>query len=220
MKVHKLFYSHCKTYVLAQTEIPSQHPIKDHYGTASESLSEWPILALFVMLTWYIGGNTELPFGVNVHLQPDSRKLAVIYRYLDMVDWTKQVAKQGLRSYNDIICTPTPNFLLFPLWSTMSTFFHAAPPWLLFPRCCAMTTFSTLLHYVYFFHAAVLWLLFKRCCALSTFSMMLTMTTFSTMLRTDYFFNTAALCLPYSRCWAMTTFSWCSTMATLSTLLR
>ena len=94
------------------------------------------------------------------------------------------------------------------------SFFHAAALWLLFQRCCAMSTFYTLLRYDYLIHAAPLCLLFQRCCAIfilfpwcSTIYCDSTMTTFSTLLRYDYVFNTAALCLPYSRCCAMTTFS-------------
>ena len=58
----------------------------------------------------------------------------------------------------------------------------------IFPRRCAMSTFSMMLHYVFFFHAAALCLpfhfdpalclLFPRSCALSAFS---------TLLHEDYF---------------------------------
>ena len=53
-------------------------------------------------------------------------------------------------------------------------FFCAAVPYLLFPPCCAMSTFSTLLRHILSFHAAVLHvcLLFPRgCCAMTPFSM-------------------------------------------------
>ena len=90
-------------------------------------------------------------------------------------------------------------------------FFYAVSPWRLFKRCCAQTTFSTLLHYDYFstllrhvisFHTAALWLLFLRCCAISTLS---------TMLRHVYFFHAAAPYLFFPRCCAV---------SSLSTLLR
>ena len=86
-------------------------------------------------------------------------------------------------------------------------FLHAAVLWLPLPRCSTMSSFPTLLRYVYsfsmmlhyhsLFHAAAIWLLFKRCCAMSTFSM---------MLHYDYFFHAAALWLLFPRCCAMSTF--------------
>ena len=90
-------------------------------------------------------------------------------------------------------------------------FSHAAALCLLFTPCCAMTTFTMMLHYVYFFNAAALYLYFFHdaplyivtpfstllrydCCfhaaaAMSTFSMMLTMSTFSKLLRYVYVFH-------------------------------
>ena len=88
--------------------------------------------------------------------------------------------------------------------------FHADALCLLFPRCCAMTTISMMLHYDYFFNAATLCLPYSRCYAMTTFSMMLHyvsffhaavlyMTTFSTLLRYISLFHDAPLCLFFPR---------------------
>ena len=85
--------------------------------------------------------------------------------------------------------------------STFSTllryvyFFHDAPLRLFLPRCCAMTNFSSLLRYVYFF---------PRCSTMSPFSTLInfvypfprccTMSTFSMLLRSVYFWPAAPLC--------------------------
>ena len=80
-------------------------------------------------------------------------------------------------------------------------FFHAAAPWLLFPQCCAMSTFfmqqshvfflrhccamptfSKLLHHVYLFHNAALCQLFSSCCTMSTFSRAVSCLLFATLL--------------------------------------
>ena len=77
-------------------------------------------------------------------------------------------------------------------------FFHADTPCTLFPHCCAMATFSTLLCHIYSFHHAAPCLLFPRCCAIISLS---------TLLCCVFFFHAAALCLLFPCCCAMTSFS-------------
>ena len=90
----------------------------------------------------------------------------------------------------------------------MSLFSHAARLCLLypccstipfFPRCCAISTFSMMLHYDYFFHAAALCIFFQAVPLCIPHTM---------MLHYDFFFHAAALCLPFPFCsCAMSTFS-------------
>ena len=60
--------------------------------------------------------------------------------------------------------------------------FHTAALWLLFLRCCAISTLSTMLRHAYFFHAAAPCLLFPRCFAVPSFSTLLRYVTFSKLL--------------------------------------
>ena len=127
-----------------------------------------------------------------------------------------------------------------PHGCTMSSFFQSAAPCLFstllrhvyfFPRCCLMSTLSTLLFNVYVFNAAAPCLLFPHCCTMSTSSTRLrhvfffpiccAMSTFSTLLcqvffyqaaascllipllRHVYLFHAVTLCLLFSRCFAL-----------------
>ena len=72
----------------------------------------------------------------------------------------------------------------------MST--RAAVLCVLFPHCCAMSTFSTQLRNFYFF---------PRCCDISLLSTLLrNVSTFSLLLCSVYFFHDAAPCLLIQRC--------------------
>ena len=87
---------------------------------------------------------------------------------------------------------------------------YAVAPCLLFPRCCTISTFSTLLSYVYSVHTAATCLLFPCCCAMSTVSSKLHPVILSTLLCNVYFYNACAmsplyvavLCLLFPQCYA------------------
>ena len=69
--------------------------------------------------------------------------------------------------------------------------FHAATLCLLFPNCCAMSTFSTLLGYVDFFSLFCCAMYnFSTCCVMSTFTKLLHYVYFSMLLRYGFFFHT------------------------------
>ena len=94
----------------------------------------------------------------------------------------------------------------FSMLLRYGNFFYAVSPWLLFKRCCAKTTFSTLLHYDYF-STLLRHALSPHCCAMATFLRCCAISTLSTMQRHVYFFHAAAPYLLFLRCCAVFSFS-------------
>ena len=92
----------------------------------------------------------------------------------------------------------------------MST--RAAVLCVLFPHCCAMSTFSTLLRNFYFF---------PRCCDISLLSTLLrNVSTFSLLLCSVYFFHDAAPCLLIQRSCVISALTTLLCHVYLSTLLH
>ena len=87
----------------------------------------------------------------------------------------------------------------------MSTFFIAQHYIYLFHA--AAVCLLEQLYYVYFFHIAMLCLLFPRCCAMSTFTRCCAMSTFSTLLCDVYFFLRQCAMSTFPRYCAMSTLS-------------
>ena len=144
----------------------------------------------------------------------------------------------AISSFSTLLCHVYFSMILYNVYlfhtPMLCLSFYAVAPCLIFPRCCTVSAFSTLLPFVYSFHAAAPCLHFPRCCAMSIVSTKLHPVYFSTLLCHVYFFNACAMspfyaavlcCVFYSTllccvdCSDQSLLSTCCALSTFSTQL-